>query len=280
MKTQGKVWIIYNAESKKQTKPMSVVQAQVTLLSLPHNEHHKYFIWTPGWEEWTSVAEFLSSNQKYFVLTEPPKPGPEATQKIDLHSDEKTITTTAHSHTSSGVESPYTEIEEATAPIKEAQSTGYHFQDFNGDELDYAKIKKAKFNNGTIKKKSSRETAPEANEADRRKDPRHNFKIEVVLVSKVRSYRTYSKNISVSGTMLVHEIPKDFLDKPFDLIIVNPFDPDPKKARLLFKAKIVGDLIDARRLMFIEQDPAMTQRLDALLKAYTTYQKQMKKTAG
>ncbi len=42
--------------------------------------------------------------------------------------------------------------------------------------------------------------------------------------------------------MLEDEIPKDFLDKPFDLIIVNPFDPDPTKARLLFRAKFVGDM--------------------------------------
>jgi hypothetical protein len=101
-----------------------------------------------------------------------------------------------------------------------------------------------------------------------------------VLISKERSFRTFSKNISLGGTLLEDEIPKDFLGKPFDLIIINRFETDKNKGRLLFRAKIVGDIINPRRLMFTEADPQMTARLNALLKAYTTYQEQMKKQVG
>ncbi|MGE5085991.1 MAG: PilZ domain-containing protein, partial [Bacillota bacterium] len=123
-------------------------------------------------------------------------------------------------------------------------------------------------------------TPSQGSKGDRRRDERHNFKIEVVLVSKYKSFRTYSKDISLSGTQLEHEIPNDFLNCPFDLIIVNPYEKDPSKSRLLFRAKIVGDLTDPRRLMFIEQDVEMTLKLDALLKAYVAYQEHIRKSAG
>lgn len=291
MKTQGKVWIIYDAESKTQTKPMSVVQAQVTLLSVASKNPHRFFIWTPGWEEWICVHEFLESDQKYFAIMQPPKPK-DAPEKPDT----QTITVTQNAPATSHADNVYTQVVVGDEPLKEEAVDEYWRQDFNGDQLDLKKIAQRMAKPETTKKKVSGHTVTNAKiaikgkdgskepvavkESDRRKDPRHNFKIEVVLVSKVRSFRTYSRNISLSGTMLEDEIPKDFLNKPFDLIITNPFEPDPTKARLLFRAKIVGDLTDARRLMFIEQDVAMTLRLDALLKAYVAYQTQLRKSAG
>ncbi|WII72218.1 PilZ domain-containing protein [Bdellovibrio sp. 22V] len=277
MKTQGKVWIIYDAESKTQTKPMSVVQAQVALLSLANKDPGKYFLWTPGWENWVCVREFLESDQKYFAIVQPPAPN-----ELPGVSDNTLTATHNAPATNGGADSPYTQVVVGDLPIKPTEVGGYHAKDFNGDELDLAKIKKMKPE--ATKKKTESAAQPqqkaEPSGADRRRDPRHNFKIEVVLVSKIRSFRTYSKNISLSGTMLEDEIPKDFLNKPFDLIIVNPFESDPAKARLLFRAKIVGDLTDPRRLMFIEQDVAMTLRLDALLKAYVAYQNQLRQSAG
>ena len=161
--------------------------------------------------------------------------------------------------------------------IHRKEDYGYYFNDFNGDELDMAKIKKI----ANLKvKKDKRENRNAEEDANRRIAIRHSFKLEVVLISKERSFRTFSKNISLGGTLLEDEIPKDFLGKPFDLIIINRFEPDKNKGRLLFKAKIVGDIINPRRLMFMEADPQMTARLNALLKAYITYQEQMKKQVG
>ncbi len=280
MKTQGKVWIIYDAEAKTQTKPMSVIQAQVTLLSLVANNPNRYFIWTPGWDEWVCVNEFLDSDQKYFVIAQPPKPN-----EIGEKTETVTITVTQNAPATNSADTMYTQVVVGEA-VKEDVVEEYWRQDFNGDQLDLKKIAGKKTKPETTKKKAepvapaaAAGKAKEPQGADRRRDPRHNFKIEVVLVSKVRSFRTYSQNISLSGTMLEDEIPKDFLNKPFDLIITNPFEPDPTKARLLFRAKIVGDLTDARRLMFIEQDVAMTLRLDALLKAYVAYQARLRRTA-
>lgn len=280
MKTQGKVWIIYDAKKKTQTKPMSMVQAQVVLLSLAKKDHDKFFLWTPGWNEWVSIKNFLESDQRYFVLSQPPKPldfFPEKTP-VPFHDENMTATRSA---TTTQTESPYTQVIVGDEPLKEQKESEYYAKDFSGHELDLNKI--AELKPEPIKRGSSgtpKTKTIQADGADRRRETRHNFKIEVVLVSKIRSFRTYSKNISLSGTMLEHEIPKDFLNRPFDLIIVNPFEPDQAKARLLFRAKIIGDMTDPRRLMFIEQDPTMTLRLDALLKAYIAYRNQIRRTAG
>ncbi|MNJ93317.1 hypothetical protein D3C87_109960 [compost metagenome] len=281
MKTQGKVWLFYDAERKKQTKPLSVVQAQVVLLSLRNKDLSKYFVWTPGFSEWVSVQDFLESDQKYFAQAQPPRPAaPVPAQETDPDYDpDRTVTHIESTPlTSGGDDSPYTEVVVGDTPLK-ASDYGYYFEDFNGADLDLSKIRKIK-PDSTKKKAQPAPKPAEASSSDRRRDTRHNLKIEVVLVSKTRSFRTYSKNISLSGTLLEDEIPKEYLNRPFDLIIVNPFEPDPRKARLLFRAKIVGDMEDPRRLMFIEQDVHMTLRLDALLKAYVTYQVGLKKSAG
>lgn len=255
MKTQGKVWLFFDSETKAQSKPLSLVQAQAYLLTLNPLELNKFLLWTPGWTGWLGLPEFLQSEQQYFMMISPPK-----------LSTEETVTATHGSHTAKDVENPYTKVTLGEALKSLDEHYGYYHRDFNGDDLDLKIINKSK---------NSHRRAP----SDRRKSTRHDFKIEVVIVTNARSFRTYSLDMSLSGTMLEDDVPKDFLNQPFDLIIVNPFERDLGKARLLFRAKIVGDLNDPRRLMFVEQDTTMTARLDALLKAYVAYQNQMRKAA-
>lgn len=285
MQATGKVWLFYHSQTKKQTKPLSIVQAQVTLLTFKSKELKYIFIWTPGWENWQRLETFLSSAQNTFALRHPPKPPgiePEQQDSQD-HVTEKDITISkitqgeARENTLSGKTdgSGYTLVV-TDDEIHRKEDYGYYFNDFNGDELDMAKIKKV----ANLKLKKQKENRNAEEDANRRTAIRHSFKLEVVLISKERSFRTFSKNISLGGTLLEDEIPKDFLGKPFDLIIINRFEPDKNKGRLLFRAKIVGDIINPRRLMFMEADPQMAARLNALLKAYITYQEQMKKQVG
>ncbi|WP_413559622.1 PilZ domain-containing protein [Bdellovibrio sp. HCB209] len=286
MKTQGKVWLFYDAEKKIQSKPMSVVQAQVFLLSLKKADYPKCFIWTPGWPDWTSVKEFLKSGQNYFVMTKPPKPGGKTvTNIIAPKNDDKTAlielggdadpTMTHTTVTKSGF---FTRVSDGQAIKSSApMDYGYYHHDFNGDDLDISKINKIA---APDKVKVYEESISRNEDSDRRKDTRHYFKIEIILVSKTKSFRTHSKDISISGTQLEKEIPREFLNIPFDLIIVNPYEKDSSRGRLLFKAKIVGDMTDPRRLMFIEQDSDMTAKLDSLLRSYLEAQVRDKKAAG
>ncbi|UYL10227.1 PilZ domain-containing protein [Bdellovibrio sp. SKB1291214] len=284
MKTEGKIWLFYDAEKKEQSKPMSVVQAQVFLLSLKKNDHLKYFVWTPGWPDWTCVKDFLKSGQNYFVMTKPPKPvgvtedlpsKDESTLVIEAEAGSADKTNTGTLVTMSGL---FTKVRD-DKPLKKSEPIdyGYYHHDFNGDDLDLSKINQV---SKPEKVKVYEETVSRNEDSDRRKDTRHNFKIEIILVSKTKSFRTFSRDISISGTQLEKEIPRDFLNVPFDLIVVNPYDKDSSRGRLLFRAKIVGDMTDPRRLMFIEQDHEMTVKLDALLRSYTKAQAADRKSAG
>ena len=222
------------------------------------------------------MHDYLKTDQTFFALTQPPKPEISPSREDTVT---KTIGKSSHEpfpHT----DSAYTQVLIGAAPLRYEEIGGYHTQDFNGDELDLSKIRKLKPDKKSAKTEEIKEEGSISTGSDRRRVLRHNFKIAIVLVSKLRSFRTYSKNISLSGTLLETEVPKEFLNKPFDLIIVNPFEADQAKARLHFKSKIVGDLKDPRRLMFIEQDAQMTLRLDALLKAYIAYQEQVRKKTG
>lgn len=271
MQVTGKVWIFYHAENKKQTKSLTIVQAQMALLNFKNRELKHIFIWTPGWDAWQPLETFLKSGQSVFVAKQPPRPQESEPRK---NFDENTIPDIkSQSPTTESLDpdtAGYTRIEHEV-PTVQRQDYGYYFNDFNGDELDLSKIKKI----GPI----PREASPEESQS-RRTLSRHNFKLEVILVSRKKTFRTYSKNISLGGTLLEDEIPKDFLNQPFDLFIINRFEQDPKKGKLLFKAKIIGDFTNPRRLMFLDADPLMLSGLNALLQAYSTYQDQMKKQVG
>jgi hypothetical protein len=288
MQSTGKIWVFFNSQSGKQTKPMSTLQAQMAMLTFKAKELKDIFIWTPGWEDWQNVDAFLKSEQTFFVLSHPPKPvretrtgiKHEGKSKSTRHpSDEKAdgeTETDIGAITKTDVR--YTKVD-VSGKVPEADKTdyGYYHQDFNGHDLDLSKIRKLPKVNVKIKVPKASDLNDDEN---RRIAIRHNFKLVVVLITKEKSFRTYSKNISLGGTLLEDMIPVDFLNKPFDLIIINRFESDPKNRRLLFKAKIVGDISDPRRLMFMETDPSMMARLDVLLKAYNTYQEQMRKQVG
>lgn len=271
MRAEGKVWLFYDSETDKETKPLAIVNAQILLLRFKSKDLHKILIWTPGWPEWQNLQTFLSSDQKYFAAAKPP---PRHTVN-DFSDKTKTITNISDSSKNNKVDSKFTQIIIGSTPPIEAVNYGYYHNDFNGDQLDLAEMKKVKpIKTDTITNAHSN------TEDDRRLSIRHSFKLEIVLINKEGSFRTFSKNISGTGTLLEKPIPKSFLDKPFDLVIINRFENDPQKARLLFKASIVGDLTNPRRLMFIKVDPAMIVRLEALLTAYVYYQQAIKRQTG
>lgn len=289
MSTVGKIWMIFNADTKQQTKPLSLAQAQNAIISINPADYHKFFLWSPGWKEWVSIKKFMQTEQQFFQVIMPPNPMNITVEDPgnDLGSTETKAGTSSGAGTGTNYrfsdeltqtkthfESAYTEI---LIGDSESSEQPHHFyqQDFNGNDLDLHKIEK----NAITKKAPKTGTKKSSGGAERRQQTRHNFQIEIILVSATSTFKSYSQNISLSGTMLEDEIPKEFVGKQFDLIIINPFEMDPRKARLLFKAKIVGDFMDSRRLSFFEAEPKMKDQLNALLMAYMTYQKNIRKGA-
>lgn len=274
MESEGKIWIIFDAESNKKTKPMSVIQAQMMILTFKVRNLHQYYIWTPGWEEWISLPQFLGSNQKHFVQAQPPEPLlNKEKQKKTSHPLNEEITKKLVEEKTSRTDPHYTRV----VPEENLRNMdyGYYYNEVNGDDLTLS----------GAPEKPSVEIFISRNEGgspkDRRLTPRHDFRIEAILLTKKgTSFRTYSKNISLTGTLLEDEMPKEFIHRPFEMILLNKFEKDPRKSRVHLTSKIIGDISDPRRLMFVEQDDETKSKLEKLIQDYMTQLSRLKKGHG
>lgn len=299
MKSHGKVWLLFDIEKQLQTRPLSTTQAQITLLSLKVKNLSQFLIWTPGWENWINVEDFLNSKQNYFVINMPSHPenigdakkskladyNSGAHSKSDISIDGKVIDindintiTKSFANLSEFTESnaTYVDWDDKAKSSAEKMRDDFYTANFSGDDISLKKVlnmqspsEQSESTTKSTKKKYSGE--------DRRSEKRVDFKIEILISSPHKTFKTYSKNISLNGTLLENPVPQEMLKSHVDIIIVNTLEPDPQKAKLYFKCKVRGDIINPKRLEFIETDKEMTKRLSALLKSYETYLKQMKK---
>lgn len=272
MNSFGKIWVFYDRKKKKKSKALTLVQAQSTILSLLNKDPGRYYIWTPGWSEWAPLDKFLSSEQTYFMLTpevnQVVKSIDDLTMKTDDIDDDLTVSINELTETITKM--IYTQVA-AELPAK-SSDYGYYHPDFNADDLDI-KLK--------IPAPTSDIGKRNVSEKDRRIEIRHNFKMEIIVVSKKgKTFKTFSDNLSLGGTLLQDPLPREFLNAPFDLIFINRFEQDPTKGRLYFNGKVVGDVKEPRRLMFLNPDPQSVKRLESMIQAYISYQNSMQKKSG
>lgn len=275
MKTEGKVWVIFDAKNNKKTKPLSVVQMQMMILSFKNRDLPQFHIWTPGWAEWIPLSQYLASEQKYFVQAQPPEPVMEKTQVNEFLNSVKASLKPEPSEqvTASGVRR-YTEISPAE-DVSNKTDYGYYYNEFRGDDLTLSGLPEKPGVEIILSQQSM------ASQKDRRMSPRHDFKIESILITKKgNSFRSYSRNISLTGTLLEDEIPKDFFNRPFELILINKFESDPRKNRVHLSGRIIGDLSNPRRLMFVEQSEEVTTRLKKMIDDYAFHQERLRRNGA
>jgi hypothetical protein len=292
------MWIFFDAEKDQQTPSMSLSEAQVYLQNLPENKKNTTYIWTPSWEKWKKIADYLNDSSQNYFSAKPISPPNTSLLLKDVINSIKNKKKSSAEHTKSVVHTKieqlkptevdlsqqdyssgtktgtttktYTEVltlEDIPATFKSSYDQG----DFNGDDL--------RWNEEDAKPRLISTKKTGTAKSERRRDPRHDFKIKIMLVTDLKTWKTYSRDISLGGTLLEEDVPKDFLNQPFDLILVNPLEKDEKKAKLYFRGKIVGDLMDPKRLMFIEKSPQMGHQLKAMLAAYMTYLKELQSAA-
>lgn len=280
MKAEGKVWVLFDSAANRKTKPMSVVQAQMMILTFKVRNLHNYFIWTPGWEDWQPLTHFLSGNQKYFVQAQPPEPLLQKERK-KVFDDEITQNSKVQprslppiTNEDSVITNPF--FTNVVAPEKIGKiDYGYYHNEVSGDDLTLSGLPKKPSVDIVLSQKDL------GSPKDRRSSARHDFKIEAVLLTKKgSSFRTYSKNISLSGTLLEDDIPKEFIHRQFELILVNKFETTPSKSRVHLTSKIIGDISNPRRLIFVEQDEDTALKIKKLIDDYLRQQSRLKKSAG
>lgn len=293
----GKIWIFYDSKNKKQSKPLNLTQAQALILNLAQKKNFQAYIWTPGWDEWVDLNSFLEADQDYFVV--PPSikkktlDKTSVTKTLTRFRDSKTSTITSAENFEKTLLVPldldtvsdhetkqkFTEVSKETPNQK--VDYGYFYPDFRAENIDLditrlkGRLKSAPKQNEPVevKKESS---VP----ADRRESIRYNFAIEIILITKKgKTFKSQSENISISGVKLKDSIPPEFLMTDFNVIISNKLEKDPKKARIHFNSKCVGDVTDAKRLVFLNPDQKSQKILNDMINSYIQ-QIQKKEKAG
>ena len=102
---------------------------------------------------------------------------------------------------------------------------------------------------------------------------RHELKIEILLISvKGKTFRSHSKNISLSGSMLEDNVPFDYYGTPFDVVVVNRHADQPVNSRVQMKAQTIGDGLTSR-IQFLNVNAEQKKRLTNMLNEYIEKQK-------
>ncbi len=240
-----KFWIILDSLTKIQSQPLSLDKLQSTIQKMTEKDMTRYYIWTEGWQNWQSLQEFLNSDNRKIIF---PKELKEETKEKSITKSMTNISTEPETQTTFKVVD----------------------QEFDGSLLENLPLK-----NTTTVDLNFKKLVQHYN----RRAERHEFKIEVLLINlKGKSFRSYSKNISLTGTLLEDHVPFDFYGNTFDLVVVHKKSSDPLISRVQLKAETVGDGI-TQRIRFVQQSDDQKNKLKMLLNDYVQQQPKLKKTA-
>lgn len=253
-------WIFYDSLSKTQSNPVTSEQAQMFILKLSADQTERFYVWAPGWKNWQQLRSYLDSEQTFFVSRFSVPTEPKTATDIVKDVLEKTWTQTGYDmlkEDTQAFSSIHLDEETISRIIQQEKEPGV--TEYSGEEITWSNIQRPSLDFSGLAKKPLG-----------RRETRHELKIEVILVSpKERLFKSRSKNISLSGTLLEDTIPFDFYSTPFDVLIVNIFAKDPRKSRVKLTAEVVspnGGL--TQRIHF--QDPTEFERqaLKTLLENY------------
>lgn len=311
MSQDSKVWMLFNTVTQKRSEALTKAEMQMALFSMKIKEIENIFIWTVGWNNWQPLREFLSSDQRHFIGHNPNKKiksidensvpefsitNNEITQKVNLNKfkDQKELEIHFESETKTDVplmkditvtrevnhnpksekkkkdnaylDKTFTKLVDNEEFLKNPKTKDFYRTDIDATDLDEDKVSNSKI--FEINKKISKDFVP--------RSERHAFKIEVIVFfPNGKSIKSYSSNISLTGTLIEDNIPFEQNGKLLEIVIVNRFETDNKKARMTMKGKAVGEGV-TRRLQFEELNEAQLNKLHELLAAYIEKEKELK----
>lgn len=244
-----KKWIVLDSISKIQSQPLSDQQLQMSILRMHEKDWDRFFIWTESWQDWQPLRAFLKSDQKKILNV--------LNITKDTASNDNTITKSVT----------------MVRADSEQSNPAYPRYDvpIDMEQIDVDEIKPPA--NLSFKKLSEKE-------AYKNRATRHDLKIEILLISKTgKTFRSYSKNISLSGTLLEDNIPFDYYGVVFDIVVVNRYAKDATHSRVQLKGSTVGDGV-SRRIQFENLSQVTKNRLVFLLNEYLDNQKAAAKKTG
>lgn len=270
MKAKGEVWIFFDRVLQKKTKPLELNDAQILLLNMKSKNLKNFYVWTPGWTEWRKLDEFLKSDKVFFALAPSKIPRGVKKKKIDPDDNKTVVVRTEPADDDktifiSEAHSVITRINN-TVSTRTTQVSSIHDETPTQVEVDYERVD---FHGDHLKLKSKGVSKGYSTpQTDRRKMARFDYELDVILISKTgKSFRSTTTNISLAGLRIETPILRDILGASFDIIIVNKFEKDPKKNRILIRSRMVSDLNDLRSFAFIDPSKEIIQKLQSLFQA-------------
>ena len=274
--TQTARWILYDSLYKTQSNAISTEDAQMAILKMSEMDTIRFFIWTTGWEKWQPLKGYLESNQTNFISSLAP-------EKEDTYESSQ-VTMKAKIRDVIEMKPAAKEIEEEitksfslsvsiskTFSVISLEEKDIVFNDeksvhlFNADDLTFENIKKPKVSFKDLNKQSLKD-----------RSDRHELKIEVLLISsKGKTFRSRSRNISMSGSLLQDNIPFDYCGRIFDIVVINKQPCEPQFQRVSLKAVTVGEGL-TRRIHYVNTSKKEKKELQNLLENYIKIQDQLK----
>jgi hypothetical protein len=254
------VWVLFDSVTQIQSQPLSQDQLQSAIYKMQKTDFARFHIWTTGWENWQGLNIFLDSEQSVFIKDI------ETAKKL---AEEKTVSRKPAKAEKSEITQTKSITKSATVIRLNDEHTKTSFKikntnpKFDGDnltwsgaapptDLNFSKIKVTDYSNRAA---------------------RHELKIEILLISaKGKTFRSHSKNISLTGTMLEDSAPFDYYGNIFDVVVVNRYADNPVNSRVQLKAKTVGEGLTAR-LQFENVTEDQKRRLTTMLNEYIEKQK-------
>lgn len=239
-------WFVLDSMTKIQSQPLTDEQLQISVMRMKDKDLDRFFIWTESWDKWVPLRSFIHNNEKIFLNV------------VDIISqvekqNEETIT---QSMTSVGT-------------LKEGKDAlNNNSQELNKDlNMDEFSVQPIELSNDLNFKKLNKKSEY------KNRSTRHELKIEILLISKMgKTFRSYSQNISLTGSLLEDNIPFDYYGENFDVVVVNRHARDNTNSRVQVKGITVGDGV-SRRIQFQAMSDQTKNKLLLLLNEYLEIQK-------
>lgn len=263
--TAQNLWIIFDSVTQIQSRPLTQEQLQSAIFKMKKSDFNRFHVWTTGWENWQALKLFLDGDQTVFIkdIETAKKQSEEKTvrrSKKDLSefTNTKSVTKSVTAIRLSD------EMTKTSFKIKPKEST------FDGDSLTWSGATPPKDLNFSKLKKSDYS----------KRAARHELKIEILLISaKGKTFRSHSKNISLSGTMLLDNVPFDYYGNLFDVVVVNKHTENKINSRVQLKAKTIGEGLTSR-IQFESVTPDQKKKLSLLLNEYIEAQRANEKKSA
>jgi hypothetical protein len=257
--SEKNVWVLFDSVTQIQSQSLSQDQLQSAIYKMQKTDFARFHIWTTGWENWQALNIFLDSDQTVFIkdIETAKKLAEEKTVSRKLAKpnkvEEKPEITATQSVTMIKLDGEFTKTSQKESQSKfDVDNLTWSKAATPPTDLNFSKIKVTDYSNRAA---------------------RHELKIEILLISaKGKTFRSHSKNISLTGSMLEDKVPFDYYGNIFDVIVVSRYADNPVNSRVQLKAKTVGEGLSAR-LQFENVTEDQKKRLTAMLNEYIEKQK-------